>query len=249
VCCGTWDLTLLAGVDQRGSGFVTMLCDAMAGGLGARVDADGVDTGGENCIPMGRLADVEINEFSFPMLYLWRREEPDSGGPGRHRGGLGASSCFIPHDSPAGGVHLVVSAPGKAIPQAPGLSGGYPANTQYDVLIRAADVRARLAAGRIPDTLDDLGGTPQVLPPHLETDLAGDDVYYTHWQGGGGLGDPLQREPERVARDILDHKVSPRAAREVYGVVLDGDGNVEAAATVTRRDRLRRERAGLAPES
>ena len=37
VCCGTWDLALLAGVDQRGDGFATMLCDSMAGGLGATV--------------------------------------------------------------------------------------------------------------------------------------------------------------------------------------------------------------------
>ena len=78
---------------------------------------------------MGRIADAEINEFSFPMLYLWRREEIDSGGPGRYRGGLGGSSCFIPHDLPIEGVHLVVSAPGKAVPFAPGpcgrLSGGH----------------------------------------------------------------------------------------------------------------------------
>ncbi|QRP42698.1 IclR family transcriptional regulator [Amycolatopsis sp. FDAARGOS 1241] len=53
VCCGTWDFALLAGVDQRGGGFVTMLCDSMAGGLGARTHADGVDTGGMACIPMG----------------------------------------------------------------------------------------------------------------------------------------------------------------------------------------------------
>src|SRR5689334_24860256 len=56
-----------------------------SGGLGARSDSDGVDTGGLACIPMGRVADVEMNEFAFPMLYLWRREEADSGGPGRFR--------------------------------------------------------------------------------------------------------------------------------------------------------------------
>ena len=150
VCCGTWDFALLAGVDQRGSGFVTMICDSMAGGLGARVDSDGVDTGGLACIPMGRVADVEMNEFAFPMLYLWRREEADSGGPGRFRGGVGASSAFIPHDSPIGGVHLVVSAPGKALPLAAGVSGGMPAGTQFDVLIRNANVSEILAAGHLP---------------------------------------------------------------------------------------------------
>lgn len=247
VCCGTWDLTLLAGVDQRGGGFATMLCDAMAGGLGAKVDGDGVDTGGENCIPMGRVADVEINEFSFPMLYLWRREEVDSGGPGRYRGGVGASSCFIPYDSPAGGVHLVVSANGKSVPQAPGLSGGYPAATQWDVLIRNASVLEQFGRGRIPRQIEDLGGEAETLPPHLETNLGAADVYFTHWQGGGGIGDPLHREPLRVADDVRLFKVSPTAARDIYGVVLV-DGDVDLQATEQVRGDLRRVRAGLTPE-
>ena len=213
VCCGTWDFALLAGVDQRGGGFVTMLCDSMAGGLGARSDSDGVDTGGLACIPMGRVADVEMNEFAFPMLYLWRREEPDSGGPGRFRGGVGASSCFVPHDSPIGGVHLVVSAPGKALPLASGLSGGLPAGTQHDVLLRGTDVAALFAAGRMPGSLTDLAGDTDLLPAHHETDLGPDDVYYTHWQGGGGYGDPLRRDPAAVASDLRAHKVSRAAPR------------------------------------
>lgn len=245
VCCGTWDLALLAGLDQRGHPFVTMICDSMAGGLGARVDQDGVDTGGLNCIPMGRVADVEINEFSFPMLYLWRREEMDSGGPGRWRGGAGGSSCFIPYDSPLGGVQLVVSATGKALPQATGISGGYPAGTQHDVLVRGAGAKAMLAAGRIPASLDELGGEADVLQQHLETRLDADDVYFTHWQGGGGYGDPLLRNPVLVARDVATRKVSVRAAAEVYGVVLATDGTVDAAATEAKRTRVRCERAGV----
>ena len=244
-CCqGTWDLALLAGVDQRGGPFVTMLCDPMAGGLGARIDQDGVDTGGQIPIPMGRIADVEINEFSFPMLYLWRREEIDSGGPGRFRGGLGASSCFIPHDSPLNGVHLVVSAPGKALPLAPGLAGGYPSATSYDVLVRGTHVRALLAQGRIPESLDELGGRQDVLPSHLETDMAADDVYYTHWQGGGGYGDPTRRDPQKVAVDVASLRVSQAAAKDVYGVVLRSDGTVDIAETETCRRELRRRRAG-----
>lgn len=245
VCCGSWDLTLLAGVDQRGSGFVTMLCDAMAGGLGAKIDGDGVDTGGANAIPMGRVADVEINEFSFPILYLWRREEPDSGGPGTFRGGLGASSCFIPHDTPAGGLHLVVSAPGKAVPQAPGLAGGYPAATQHDVLVRGSRVPEQLDSGAIPGSLADLGGEAHTVPPHLETDLGTADVYYTHWQGGGGIGDPALREPDKVAVDVANHKISRLAAIEIYGVILDENGALDHDKTARRRRALRLERAGL----
>jgi N-methylhydantoinase B len=204
-----------------------------------------VDTGGLACIPMGRVADVEMNEFAFPMLYLWRREEADSGGPGRYRGGVGASSCFIPHDSPLGGVHLVVSAPGKALPLASGLSGGLPAGTQHDVLLRGSSVRAGFAEGRIPASLEELRGERDLLPAHHETDLGPDDVYYTHWQGGGGYGDPLRREPAAVAADVLAHKVSRQGADEVYGVVLDEGGHPDVDATTRRRTGLRRSRAGL----
>ncbi len=242
-CCqGTWDLALLAGVDQRGGPFVTMLCDPMAGGLGARVDQDGVDTGGANAIPMGRIADVEINEFSFPMLYLWRREEIDSGGPGRYRGGLGGSSCFIPHDSPLGGVHLVVSAPGKAVPLAPGLAGGYPSATSHDVLMRGTNVPEMLAHGHIPSSLEEIDGKHEILPPHVETDMAAHDVYYTHWQGGGGYGDPLRRDPEKVAADLAAFRVSTEAASQIYGVVVKADGKVDALPTEERRQQLRRAR-------
>ncbi len=247
VCCGTWDLTLLAGLDQRSNPFVTMICDSMAGGLGARVDQDGVDTGGVATIPMGRVADVEINEFSFPMLYLWRREETDSGGPGRFRGGAGGSSCFIPWDSPTGDVHMVISATGKALPQATGISGGYPAATQYDVLLRNTDALSMLKAGRIPAALDEVGGTTNVLQSHLEDKLGAADVYYTHWQGGGGYGDPLLRDPVLVERDVQKRKVSLNAAAKVYGVVLDPDGLVDTDATEIRRRAIRRERLDLEP--
>ena len=245
-CCqGTWDLALLAGVDQRGAPFVTMLCDPMAGGLGARVDQDGVDTGGQMPIPMGRIADVEINEFSFPMLYLWRREEIDSGGPGRYRGGLGGSSCFIPHNSPLQGVHLVVSAPGKALPLAPGLAGGYPSATSYDVLMRGTNVRTMLANGFIPGTLEEIDGRHEVLPSHVETDMAAADVYFTHWQGGGGYGDPLRRDPHQVALDVASLRVSPSAASDIYGVMLNDDRTADASATEARRQELRRRRIDL----
>lgn len=242
VCCGTWDLALLAGVDQRQQPFVTMLCDAMAGGLGARSDMDGVDTGGLACIPMGRIADVEMNEFAFPMLYLWRREEIDSGGPGRFRGGLGASSCFIPHDTPIGAMHLVISAAGKAIPQATGVSGGYPGNSTVGVLVRGSSVSDAFAAGRVPQTLAELG-EQEFVPPELETDLMDGDVYFTQWQAGGGYGDPLLREPVLVAGDVESGKVRPSTAHEVYGVALDDSGAVDDDATSRRREEMRAGRA------
>ena len=56
--------------------------------------------------------------------------------------------------------------------------------------------------------------------------------------GGGGYGNPLDREPERVLDDLLDEKISPEAARDVYGVVVE-DGVLDLAATEARRAELR----------
>ena len=246
VCVGSWDLALLAGLDQRGGPFVNLVGDPMAGGLGARSDSDGVDTGGLAMIPMGRVPDVEMSEFSYPMLYLWRREEPDSGGPGRYRGGLGGSSAFIVHDSPAPALALVVSGSGKALPQSSGMSGGYPANTQYDVAVRNSDIGRLIRSGTMATDLDQIAGDHEIMPPHLETTLGPEDVYFLAWQGGGGYGDPLRRDPEAVVADLRAGKVSVTAAQDVYGVELDADGGVDEDGTTQRRLALRHERAAEA---
>ena len=245
VPCGAWDLALLAGNDQHSRPFVSMLGDGMAAGGGARSTRDGGDTAGIFGIPMGRIADAEMNEFKHPILYLWRREEVDSGGPGRFRGGVGASSCFILHNAPDKWLHMVVSQSGKVLPQSNGASGGQPANTGLDIRVLSSDAPQMLAAGRIPTELSELGGEQLELPPHLETELAGDDAYFMLWQGGGGYGDPLLRDPAAVAVDVVDGRVSVEAASEVYGVVVDGEG-FDPEATTKRRTELNESRGGVA---
>ena len=75
---------------------------------------------------------------------------------------------------------------------------------------------------------------------------AGEAIAY-HYGGGGGWGDPLDRDPARVLDDVLDEYVSPRSAREDYGVVLTGslegvDLAVDVQATARRRAGMRRRR-------
>jgi N-methylhydantoinase B len=244
VSSGTFDLVILAGVDQRAHPFVTLLGDCMAGGLGARGDRDGVDTGGMQNIVQARTPDCEMNEFAYPMLYLWRREEPDSGGPGRFRGGVGGSSCFILHDTPARQIGLTVSSTGKAFPQATGMSGGFPANTAYDVMFRSSTLRGRFPKTGFPSALGDIDGEQELLQPAVDSHMGWNDVYYTHWQGGGGYGDPILREPALVAADVAAGKVTREAARAIYGVVLAAEGGVDAPSTEARRRDIRAERGG-----
>ena len=235
--CGTWDLCVLAGLDQHGHPFTTMLTDAMGAGCGAAMDRDGVDTGGILGMPMGRMPDVEMTEFNAPLLYLWRREEPDSGGPGKFRGGVTASLALIPHDTEVP-MAQVVSGAGKAISQNIGTVGGYPGNSQLDVAVRNSDVRRLLDGGKIPASLEEIGGTQEVLSCEEETVLGPNDVHFMIWQGGGGYGDPLLRDPEKVALDVAELRVSEASARDIYGVVLR-DLVVDEDATEAQRAAVR----------
>ncbi len=260
-CCGTWDTAVIAGLDERGevpSPFLNIIMEPMAGGYGARPHADGIDTGGLFCIPLGRVPDVEMTEFLYPVLTLWRREEPDSGGPGRHRGGVGASVAFTPHGTslPMG---LILASAGKAVAQNAGLSGGHPGNTGLDIIARQSRVADLLASGQLPAELSEISDTLEPGQNYSSTYLAPGEVFHMTWQGGGGYGDPLTRDPDAVARDVRERKVTAAAARSVYGVVLaddavladdlvaspegpvpgKGEVTVDASATAAERDRQR----------
>lgn len=251
VCGGTFDMVALAGVDDQQNPFVSLVMDTMAGGYGAGVSRDGVDTGGMFVIPMGRAPDAEMTEFTSPVLLLWRREETDSGGPGAHRGGVSGSVCLIPYGTPAP-MGAVFSGSGKATSMNTGLAGGYPGNTQLDVVVRDSVIRDAFAAGVVPQNVADLGGTQDVMASEVETVVGLQDAVFVHWQSGGGYGDPLLRDPEVVGHDVTEAKISSAAAHDVYGIVLTNDGAVDSAATVSRRVALRvarRKAAGLSGEN
>jgi N-methylhydantoinase B len=242
-CCGTWDTAIIAGLDERGeqpAPFLNIIMEPMAGGYGARPHADGLDTGGLFCIPMGRIPDVEMTEFLYPVLTLWRREVPDSGGPGRHRGGVAASVAITPHGTsvPMG---LVLASAGKAVTQNAGLCGGHPGNTGLDVIARNSRISELLAAGQLPSTLPEISDTLEPGQNYATSYLAPGEVFTMTWQGGGGYGDPLTREPDAVARDVREQKVTAEAARTVYGVIIS-DGVVDPPATTAERDQQRARR-------
>jgi N-methylhydantoinase B len=75
--------------------------------------------------------------------------------------------------------------------------------------------------------------------------MSGDDVYRTLSMGGGGYGDPIERDPSAVLDDVERMLVSPEWAERVYGVSIK-DGAVDAAATQARRDAIREERRAAA---
>jgi len=113
----------------------------------------------------------------------------------------------------------------------------------------AGHIAGHRAQPSLPGDLGQIRGeltTGELNSSKLRFDI--DTVEYHNWQGGGGFGDPLDREPERVLADVRAGLVSATEARRVYGVVLTGDGpdRVDAAGTESTRERIRRERLARA---
>lgn len=227
---------VISGVDRSGDVFGTMTLDEISGGGGGRAFADGADTSGFTTSPGGACANVEVNEAAYPLLYLRRAEVADSGGPGRWRGGVGLETHVTPHRT-SRPINVLSFGQGLQHPQAPGVVGGEPGG-QSGFAIMATAVAAGLAHDGLPDRLP--------LPVAGLT-FGSDEVHVAVSQGGGGLGDPLERPAERVAADLADGLISPEGARRDYGVVCDGVGAVDHPATERCRAERRRERIGRTP--
>ena len=236
------------GHNRRGLPNPQGLYDIHGGGLGAAPTRDGVPTGGANNIPSGGISDVERIELQYPFLYFSRNHATDGGGAGRWNGGTGSARLLMIHGSTDTTVDFV---PYAGMPQgAFGLFGGYPVGTGgLRAIIDPGDgFEASLAEGRYPVSGMGLvaesrgarlvipqGDAGRVLIP--EGDLQADFT-----QGGGGYGDPLDREAEQVARDVRRRIVSARLSSLLYGVVVDDTGMLDDSATARRRAEIRAER-------
>jgi N-methylhydantoinase B len=139
-------------------------------------------------------------------------------------------------------IGLILASAGKAVAQNSGLAGGYPGNTGLEVLLRGGDLTDQLAAGKMPTELAELDGHSELGPCYAHSHVAPGEVFYMYWQGGGGYGDPLLRDPAAVATDLAEHKVTPQSAEQIYGVVFDEVGAVAQDATARRRQELRNQR-------
>jgi N-methylhydantoinase B len=206
---------LLTGYDSaRGRAYTSI--EPVAGGWGARPTGDGpsatytIGHGDTFNVP------VEVLETRFPLRVEKYGLRRDSGGAGRYRGGLGLERVYRILDN---GVFNGLSERSKCPPW--GLEGGG-AGATGSIEVRRAGERRTRAYQKITGLK-----------------LNRDDLFIFHTGGGGGYGDPLQREPERVAADVRLGYVSSRMARELYGVVLAaGNHEIDAAATRELRARL-----------
>ena len=217
--------------------------EVLGGGSGGRPWADGSDT--VHIVPDCKNLPVEFTETRFPLLVEPLALAPDSGGAGQRRGGLGYRKEIRPlADS------YFLSVADRSILACWGLKGG-----QAGQPFRVTVDPGRPAASASWRAWSTTSRSPRAPSCAIDT------------TGGGGWGDPLEREPTLVVLDVIQGKVSARAARDDYGVVLVTEPTTarspptrtprppsEAGSTPNaqrlrraRRDALLRSRPGLPP--
>jgi N-methylhydantoinase B len=189
---------------------------------------------------------VEHQEHSYPLLWLYRRELRDSAGAGRFRGGAAGESAVITHGV-SRPLEMMLGAHGVALPASRGVNGGLPSKSLGLRMYRDVDVRGHFARGSMPVEFEEFGVEAELPHPKTSSVVFGrQDVFASSGAGGGGYGDPLDRDPRLVAADVVEGYVSATLAAELYGVVVT-DGEVDVAATQDKRARLRGERIGQGP--
>lgn len=214
-------------------------------GGGARPDMDGIDAHGFSFGPWGKATNLEDREQDGMFLGLSRRFLADTGGYGKYRGGSGTQNVnVVTSDAP---VFVQGVGKGSKIPSDTGLFGGYAEASLLGVRITDTDVLDRLAEGEaVPRDIRELV-TERVVDGtyHFESVSHGSrmlslgDIVVKLISGGGGIGDPLERDPEAVRDDVVKGVVSRWAAEHVYGVALDGQ-TVDADRTAELREETRR---------
>ena len=196
--------------DRRPFVFVEFICSAWGG----RPWADGLD-GNANLFANMSLPPAEVTESEQPVEILCTEFIQDVGGPGRHRGGASIRRDYRLLESEA---VLQVRADRHAF-RPYGLYGGQPGRPARNVL--------------------NPGPGERVLAGKLTMTMRRGEVFRHEQAGPGGWGDPLERDPARVARDVRSELVSREAARRDYGVIFAGAGvEIDAAATAALRAEL-----------
>jgi N-methylhydantoinase B len=236
----TQSSNFVTGRDAAGQPVGWVILDMLAGGIGAFNHRDGIDYGGSISAVAHHFSDVEKFERDTPYLYLYRRELPTAAGHGRFRGGTTYAAAWVGHSD----GYLAMSSTGfvKAVSMGLGTCGGYPATGGRVWHAADTEVREWFAAGRIPagpDELRKLAPHGQIAVPAAENRLSKHDLFELIANPGAGWGDPIDRDPARVADELQTGRVTAKDALAIYGVVVDERFAVDLDATEAERSAIR----------
>ena len=209
---------MYSGYDQTGDWY--QLYQITFGGIPGKPFGDGPD--GHSLWPSFTNVPNEFLESYFPLRIETYETIVDSGGPGKHRGGNGLRIGYRFLEPGEISIH-----DDRWLTYPWGVNGGLPGARSRKTLVRGDNSRTVL-----PSKVD-----------HIKVG-AGDLLIADTW-GGGGCGDPFERDPEKVKFDVDAGLVSREGARR-YGVVIGADGAVDAAATGKLRAQMAKKRGPVA---
>ena len=215
---GTSPNFVYSGVKEGGESFQTM--EILYGGIPAMPGKDGLD--GHSWWPEFMAVPTEYMETYYPLIVEEYSARRDSCGAGQFRGGCGIKKVyrFLSDGS-------ITYQDDRAHTYPYGVGGGKPGSPSNKTLIRES--------GEEISCPSKVSAVPVYKGDRLVFETA----------GSGGVGDPLAREAEAVAKDIAWNLVSREAAESDYGVLLDDNGAVDAAATEKKREELENGRGEL----
>ncbi len=203
----------MSGLSHDGKPYVLGITESMMQGGGARGNKDGFDIANIGGSTNSSLPNIEDTEQRYPFLYIKRAMRPDSGGAGKYRGGLGGEAVVKLHD--AAKAECSLGYVGKNFPS-DGLAGGKP-GTRSLVKMKIGTNVNELLKKTTPE-YDDIKGEETVFPPQNAPFFMGtNDVLYLRYQGGGGLGNPQERDRAKIKADVDEGYISAAAAKEEYG--------------------------------
>ena len=117
-------------------------------------------------------------------------------------------------------------------------------------MVRDSDIKAWIERGEIPQYPEELKGDLTLLSMRDVWAIGDNDVFYQNWFGGGGYGDPLDRDPGMVRKDVENMLVSMDCAERIYGVSIDHETlEVDLKRTAQRRTDMRNNRLQVAKKA
>lgn len=214
-CSGTMNLFNIGGIDPRTHQLYNYI-ETYGGGQGGLPDRDGT-SGVQTHMTNTRNAPVEVMESTYPLFIRRYGLIPESAGAGKFRGGFGMSREI---EIQSERTTLTVSS--DRFQERPwGLCGGKGARPGSCTILH-------------PD------GSREELPSKISRPIGRNDCLISITPGGGGWGDPLERDPESVRHDVIEELISRQTASDAYGVILEDDLRVDRSATQCRRSFLKR---------
>jgi N-methylhydantoinase B/oxoprolinase/acetone carboxylase alpha subunit len=254
-----------SGVGQFGVFVAGLTLEQASNGAPARGMADGENSAWCIYTPNADFGNAEISESYYPIMYLGRNVEPDSGGYGTYRGGLGHSAVWMFKNTPGMEYQCGCAGIRSKIVGNHGMFGAYPVwpdraayaigtnvkeliDAQKPLVHERGDPSApQIETNITAETLEADAVAPFVTPQQLHEY----DIIIHPISGSQALGDPLMRDPEMVAVDLTKGWTREWVAKDIYGVVARQDAKtkeygVDEAATAKARDEIRAKRKARA---